>query len=67
MDIKIEETENSLKIIKSISILKMKLKNIMVGDMKYLKNIILKKIIYIYLYNRYLDWIRDKSNYLNGK
>ena len=67
MDIKIEETENSLKIIKSISILKMKLKNIMVGDMKYLKNIILKKIIYIYLYNRYLDWIRDKSNYLNEK
>ena len=46
MDIKIEETENSLKIIKSISILKMKLKNIMVGD---------------------IDWIRDKSNYLNGK
>ena len=34
MDIKIEETENSLKIIKSISILKMKLKNIMAGDMK---------------------------------
>ena len=49
MDIKIEETENSLKIIKYISILKMKLKNIMVGDMKYLKNIILKKIIYIYI------------------
>lgn len=49
MDIKIEETENSLKIIKSISILKMKLKNIMVGAMKYLKNIILKKIIYIYI------------------
>ena len=49
MDIKIEEIENSLKIIKSISILKMKLKNIMVGDMKYLKNIILKKIIYIYI------------------
>ena len=47
MDIKIEEIENSLKIIKYISILKMKLKNIMVGDMKYLKNIILKKIIYI--------------------
>ena len=22
---------------------------------------------YIYLYNRHLDWIRDKSNYLNGK
>jgi len=36
MDIKIEETENSLKIIKSIFILKMKLKNIMAGDMKYL-------------------------------
>lgn len=49
MDIKIEETEDTLKIIKYISILKMKLKNIMVGDMKYLKNIILKKIIYIYI------------------
>ncbi|WP_153232649.1 hypothetical protein [Fusobacterium pseudoperiodonticum] len=36
MDIKIEETEDSLKIIKYISILEMKLKNIMVGDMKYL-------------------------------
>ena len=36
MDIKIEETEDTLKIIKSIFILKMKLKNIMVGDMKYL-------------------------------
>ena len=22
---------------------------------------------YIYLYNRHLDWIRDKSDYLNGK
>ena len=22
---------------------------------------------YIYLYNRHLDLIRDKSNYLNGK
>ena len=49
MDIKIQETEDTLKIIKSIFILKMKLKNIMVGDMKYLKNIILKKIIYIYI------------------
>ena len=36
MDIKIQETEDTLKIIKSIFILKMKLKNIMVGDMKYL-------------------------------
>ena len=36
MDIKIEETEDTLKIIKSIFILKMKLKNIMGGDMKYL-------------------------------
>lgn len=49
MDIKIQETEDTLKIIKSIFILKMKLKNIMAGDMKYLKNIILKKIIYIYI------------------
>ena len=22
---------------------------------------------YIYLYNRHLDWIRDKRDYLNGK
>ena len=22
---------------------------------------------YKYLYNRHLDWIRDKSDYLNGK
>ncbi|MEZ7732414.1 hypothetical protein O3799_02685 [Fusobacterium periodonticum] len=36
MDIKIEETEDTFKIIKYISILEMKLKNIMVGDMKYL-------------------------------
>ena len=34
MEIKIEETEDSLKIIKYISILEMK--NIMAGDMKYL-------------------------------
>lgn len=34
MDIKIEETEDTFKIIKYISILEMKLKNIMVGDMK---------------------------------
>lgn len=34
MDIKIEETEDTFKIIKYIFILKMKLKNIMAGDMK---------------------------------
>jgi hypothetical protein len=34
MDIKIEETEDTFKIIKYISILEMKLKNIMAGDMK---------------------------------